>query len=28
MDNALTATPDINSTLKGRAQGLYAMSSQ
>ncbi|CAH1442930.1 unnamed protein product [Lactuca virosa] len=28
MDNALTATPDINSTLIGRAQGLYAMSSQ
>ncbi|KAI3513323.1 hypothetical protein L1887_20653 [Cichorium endivia] len=28
MDNALTATPDINSTLIGRAQGLYAMSSK
>ncbi|XP_010260988.1 PREDICTED: dirigent protein 22-like [Nelumbo nucifera] len=28
MDNPLTATPDINSTLMGRAQGLYAMSSQ
>lgn len=28
MDNSLTATPDINSTLIGRAQGIYAMSSQ
>ncbi|XP_071690525.1 dirigent protein 22-like [Rutidosis leptorrhynchoides] len=28
MDNALTATPEVNSTLIGRAQGLYAMSSQ
>ncbi|KAL8261241.1 hypothetical protein R6Q59_025290 [Mikania micrantha] len=28
MDNSLTATPDANSTLIGRAQGLYAMSSQ
>ncbi|KAI3685004.1 hypothetical protein L6452_34235 [Arctium lappa] len=28
MDNSLTATPDINSTLIGRAQGLYAMASQ
>nr|XP_043637420.1 dirigent protein 23-like [Erigeron canadensis] len=27
MDNALTTTPDLNSTLIGRAQGLYAMSS-
>ncbi|XAR63841.1 hypothetical protein NMG60_11023958 [Bertholletia excelsa] len=28
MDNPLTATPDMNSTLMGRAQGIYAMSSQ
>ncbi|KAK1427246.1 hypothetical protein QVD17_15929 [Tagetes erecta] len=28
MDNALTVTPDANSTLIGRAQGLYVMSSQ
>ncbi|PON82995.1 Disease resistance response protein [Trema orientale] len=28
MDNPLTATPDPNSTLVGRAQGIYAMSSQ
>ncbi|KAJ9560123.1 hypothetical protein OSB04_005283 [Centaurea solstitialis] len=28
MDNALTATPEINSTLIGRAQGIYAMASQ
>ncbi|OMO72727.1 Plant disease resistance response protein [Corchorus olitorius] len=28
MDNPLTATPNINSTLVGRAQGLYGMSSQ
>nr|DAD32026.1 TPA_asm: hypothetical protein HUJ06_010877 [Nelumbo nucifera] len=28
MDNPLIATPDINSTLMGRAQGLYAMFSQ
>ena len=28
MDNALTTTPEVNSTLIGRAQGLYAMSSQ
>ncbi|KAM0035707.1 putative dirigent protein [Helianthus debilis subsp. tardiflorus] len=28
MDNSLTATPEPNSTLIGRAQGLYAMSSQ
>jgi len=28
MDNPLTATPDLNSTLMGRAQGIYAMSSQ
>ncbi|XVE56764.1 hypothetical protein DITRI_Ditri04bG0037000 [Diplodiscus trichospermus] len=28
MDNPLTVTPNINSTLIGRAQGLYAMSSQ
>ncbi|KAL8225749.1 hypothetical protein R6Q57_018306 [Mikania cordata] len=28
MDNSLTATPDANSTLIGRAQGLYAISSQ
>ncbi|KAK6276092.1 hypothetical protein POUND7_005801 [Theobroma cacao] len=28
MDNPLTVTPNINSTLVGRAQGMYAMSSQ
>ena len=28
MDNALTTTPEVNSTLIGRAQGLYAMASQ
>ncbi|TYG41974.1 hypothetical protein ES288_D12G219400v1 [Gossypium darwinii] len=28
MDNPLTATPSMNSTLVGRAQGIYAMSSQ
>ncbi|GLT88348.1 hypothetical protein SLE2022_063780 [Rubroshorea leprosula] len=28
MDDPLTVTPDINSTLVGRAQGLYALSSQ
>ncbi|XWS51263.1 hypothetical protein CRYUN_Cryun12cG0161700 [Craigia yunnanensis] len=28
MDNPLTVTPNINSTLVGRAQGIYAMSSQ
>ncbi|PWA66802.1 Plant disease resistance response protein [Artemisia annua] len=28
MDNALTMTPEVNSTLIGRAQGLYAVSSQ
>nr|DAD36741.1 TPA_asm: hypothetical protein HUJ06_007382 [Nelumbo nucifera] len=28
MDNPFTTTPNINSTLMGRAQGLYAMSSQ
>lgn len=28
MDNPLTATPDLNSTLMGQAQGIYAMSSQ
>ncbi|XP_038678633.1 dirigent protein 22-like [Tripterygium wilfordii] len=28
MDNPLTATPDPNSTVIGRAQGTYAMSSQ
>ncbi|XP_047316698.1 dirigent protein 22-like [Impatiens glandulifera] len=28
MDNALTSTPSLNSTLVGRAQGLYAMASQ
>nr|DAD21774.1 TPA_asm: hypothetical protein HUJ06_023237 [Nelumbo nucifera] len=28
MNNPRTATPNINSTLMGRAQGLYAMSSQ
>lgn len=28
MDNPLTATPSMNSTLVGRAQGIYVMSSQ
>ncbi|KAK9048729.1 hypothetical protein SSX86_032305 [Deinandra increscens subsp. villosa] len=28
MDNSLTATPDANSTLIGRAQGIYVMASQ
>ncbi|XP_057952389.1 dirigent protein 22-like [Malania oleifera] len=28
MDNLLTAAPSLNSTVVGRAQGLYAMSSQ
>lgn len=28
MDNPLTLTPELNSTLLGRAQGIYAMSSQ
>ncbi|KAJ4713251.1 Dirigent protein, partial [Melia azedarach] len=28
MDNPLTVTPDPNSTVVGRAQGIYAMSSQ
>ncbi|KAL8261240.1 hypothetical protein R6Q59_025289 [Mikania micrantha] len=28
IDNSLTAIPDANSTLIGRAQGLYAISSQ
>ncbi|XVF11736.1 hypothetical protein REPUB_Repub08aG0053400 [Reevesia pubescens] len=28
LDNRLTVTPNINSTLVGRAQGIYAMSSQ
>ncbi|XP_022736532.1 dirigent protein 22-like [Durio zibethinus] len=28
MDNPLTVAPNINSTLVGRAQGIYAMSSQ
>ncbi|PSR89101.1 Dirigent protein [Actinidia chinensis var. chinensis] len=28
IDNPLTASPDLNSTLTGRAQGIYAMSSQ
>ncbi|WCJ35802.1 Disease resistance-responsive (dirigent-like protein) family protein [Euphorbia peplus] len=28
MDNALTVTPNPNSTVVGRAQGIYAMSSQ
>ncbi|XP_047314571.1 dirigent protein 22-like [Impatiens glandulifera] len=28
MDNALTSTPSLNSTLMGRAQGIYVMASQ
>ncbi|KGN63770.1 dirigent protein 22-like [Cucumis sativus] len=28
MDNPLTVTPELNSTLIGRAQGIYAMSAQ